>query len=58
MSRERRLIDDGLLCRFYGFTLTEARALDIMDRDVYIRYLNLVNEVSSRAQDKQASKYG
>ena len=58
MSREREIIDDGLLCKFYGFTLSEARSLDIWERDVYVRYLNMSQSLESKALKKKSKGGG
>lgn len=45
MSVELNYITEGLLCKFYGFTLTDVRAMDNIERDVYIRYMNMINRI-------------
>ena len=56
MSLERRIIDDGILCQFYGFTLTESRSLSDIERDVFIRYLNMTERLKETARKKAMPK--
>ena len=58
MATELRYITDGLLCKFYGFTLTEARALDAIERDVYLRYMEMYQRLSEKGSRKKVSGYG
>ena len=48
MSVELGYIADGQLCQFYGFTLTESRSLDDIERDIFLRYMSIVNRVQNK----------
>lgn len=56
MSVELRYITQGLLCKFYGFTLTEVRAMDNDQLDVFIRYMDMTHRWLK--QRERTSGYG
>lgn len=58
MSVEIRHINCGLLCKYYGFTLNEARALDDIERDVFTRYMNMVNRIQTKKMKSKSGKGG
>ena len=57
MSVEHDLITAGELCRFYGFTLAETRSLETIERDIFVRYMNMVHRLQNN-QRKKSDSYG
>lgn len=58
MSVELGWITEGLLCQFYGFTLSEARGLEKMERDVYVRYMEMTRRLRERELEKAKKDSG